>query len=51
MARTLTPKQEAFAQAYVKNGGKKQQSAIDAGYEPNSAAVEAHFRQYSFTIL
>ena len=42
MARTLAPKQEAFAQAYVKNGGKKQQSAIDAGYEPNSAAVEAH---------
>jgi len=42
MARTLTPKQEAFAQAYVANGGKKQQSAIDAGYANESAAVEAH---------
>ena len=42
MARTLTPKQEAFAQAYVSNGGKKQQSAIEAGYAPESAGVEAH---------
>ena len=41
MARTLTPKQEAFAQAYVANGGKKQQSALDAGYAQESAAVEA----------
>ena len=42
MARTLTPKQEAFAQAYVANGGKKQQSALDAGYAQESAAVDAH---------
>ena len=42
MARTLTPKQEAFAHAYVGNGGKKQQSAIDAGYATESAAVEAN---------
>ena len=42
MARTLTPKQEAFAQAYVSNGGKKQQSGIEAGYAPESAAVEAN---------
>ena len=41
MARTLTPKQEAFAQSYVSNGGKKQQSAMDAGYASESAAGEA----------
>ena len=42
MARTLTPKQEEFAQAYVKNGGQKQKSAIDAGYAVESAAVKAN---------
>ena len=38
---SLTPKQSAFVDALLANGGSRTQSAIDAGYSPKSAHVEA----------
>jgi len=38
----LTTKQQAFAEAYVANGGNGKQAAIAAGYSENSARMEAH---------
>lgn len=38
----LTPMQCAFVVAYVASGGKRKQSAIDAGYAEGSAHVEAY---------
>lgn len=38
----ITPKQQAFIQHYVSNGGNGTQAAIAAGYSPKGAAVMAH---------
>jgi phage terminase small subunit len=38
----LTPKQDAFVDAYVANGGKGTAAARDAGYAESSAHVEAN---------
>ncbi|HFJ6796562.1 TPA: terminase small subunit, partial [Enterococcus faecium] len=35
----LTPKQKAFADEYIKNGGNATQAAIKAGYSKRSARV------------
>jgi phage terminase small subunit len=37
----ITPKQQAFIQHYMANGGNGTQAAISAGYAPRSAAVTA----------
>ena len=34
---SLNPKQKAFADAYIKNGGNATQAAIQAGYSERSA--------------
>lgn len=43
-APRITPKQEKFAQNYIKNGGNGTQAARDAGYsgDDNTLAVTAH---------
>jgi phage terminase small subunit len=41
-ASPLTPKQDAFCDEYVANGGKGTAAARDAGYAENSAHVEAN---------
>lgn len=38
----LTPKQDAFVDQYVANGGNGSAAARDAGYAESSAHVEAH---------
>lgn len=38
----LTPTQEAFASAYVLNGGKATDAALEAGYAEGSARVRAY---------
>ena len=37
MGQTLTPKQKAFADAYIANGGNATKAALEAGYKENSA--------------
>ena len=37
----LTPKQSSFVDLLLANGGSRTQAAIDAGYSPRSAHVEA----------
>lgn len=38
---TLNPKQKAFVEAYIANGGNGTQAVIAAGYSPNGADVQA----------
>lgn len=38
----ITPKQQAFIQHYIANGGNGTQAAISAGYSPKGAGVQAH---------
>ena len=42
MSKPLTPKQEAFAIAYVNNGGNRKQAAIAAGYHSKRADQSAY---------
>lgn len=37
----LTARQDLFVETYIENGGKKQAAALQAGYEPVSAASRA----------
>lgn len=37
MKKELTPKQKAFADEYVKNGGNATQAALSAGYSAKTA--------------
>lgn len=41
-ASKLTTKQAAFVSALVRNGGDREQAAIDAGYSPRSARTQAY---------
>lgn len=42
MKKELTPKQKAFADEYVKNGGNAEKAAIAAGYSERYARGNAH---------
>ena len=42
MKKKLTPKQKAFADEYIKNGGNATQAYIKAGYSKNGANRSAH---------
>ncbi|WP_290095417.1 PBSX family phage terminase large subunit [Bacteroides acidifaciens] len=38
----LTPKQKAFADNYIKNGGNAEKAALDAGYSKNYAKAQSY---------
>jgi phage terminase small subunit len=40
--RALTQKQAQFVDAYVRNGGKRTEAAIQAGYSPRYARMQAY---------
>ena len=42
MRQTLTPKQKAFADAYIANGGNAFSAAKEAGYSDNYAKAQSH---------
>ena len=42
MRQTLTPKQKAFADAYIANGGNATKAAITAGYKEINAGQIGH---------
>ena len=41
MKKELTPKQKAFADEYIKNGGNATQAYIKAGYSKKGASASA----------
>lgn len=40
--KQLTPMQQAFVDAFVSNGGHKEEAAIEAGYSRETARVQAY---------